>query len=281
MNITKIVAAMTACCMLLTGLSACRIVTEDSGKTEAPAPETSISETSITSATETSASSSSAASDESKESEITISATERPESSATSSAPGYEKIYGEILEAVHEILTKGPGDDIPEGMTGILELYSYVGAEALNQVGYKITDLTGDSVPELIIGSGPEIYALFTVKNGEAFLVTEGWGRSSVCMLSDGRFYTSGSGGAATHIFGRYSLSEDATEIIWDDYYFTDIKDEQTWEIGHYHNKTGDMDKTSSEELAISDEDFAAIETGMQSKVIEMNYQPISFAVAD
>lgn len=280
MKDTKIVTSVIACCMFLSGISACNLVREEKDTAVTSDTETSVATEEPTVKTESSVSQTEETSASGKESDITISGTERPESSATSSVPGYEDIYSGILEAVHEILTKGPGDDIPEGMTGIMELYSYYGAEALNHVGYKITDLTGDSVPELIIGSGPEILDIYTVKDGKAFLTVEGWGRSSVSILSDGKFYTSGSGGAATHIFGRFSISEDASEIIWDDYYFTDIKDEQTWQIGHYHNKTGEMDKSASEELMISDEDFTAIETGMQSKVIEISYQPVSFAVA-
>jgi len=206
--------------------------------------------------------------------------TEPSDTSDTSSASGYGDIYNPILKAAYDVLTKGSGDDIPEGFTGIMEHAMYSShADAVKEVGYKIADLTGDGVPELVIGTGYNIFALYTIKDGKAQLAVEGWGRSTEQMLTDGSFYMSGSAGAAAHIFGRYTLSSDGVTKNWIDCYFTDVKDEQSWEIGIYHNKTGEMDKTKSEELNISMEDLNSIENGYMGKVADLGLQPLSFAV--
>ena len=216
------------------------------------------------------------------ETSVTAESSETSASSEDTSATSasYEEIYSGLLETAYDILTKGPEDDIPEGFTGIMEIYNNFQSEAVNNVGYRIDDVTGDGVPELIIGTNNTILALYTIKDGKEYLAIEGWMRSSEQMLSDGSFYMSGSAGAAAHIFGRYTLSSDGTTKTWSDCYFTDVKDDQTWEIGIYHNKTGDMDKEHSEELHISSEDLTSIEEGYYKKVTELNLKPIAFAVA-
>jgi len=258
---------------------------DTSDTTEASSSETTTEESSETTTTESSpapesSESTEASSDTTASESVESGVTRGSDATSASSAAGYGDIYNPILEAAYDLLTKGPGDDVPEGFTGIMEYAMYSNQQdAVKEVGYKIADLTGDGVPELVIGTGYNIFALYTIKDGKAQLAVEGWGRSTEQMLTDGSFYMSGSAGAATHIFGRYTLSSDGVTKNWIDCYFTDVKDEQSWEIGIYHNKTGEMDKTKSDELKISMEDLNSIENGYMGKVADLGLQPLSFAV--
>ncbi|MBP5654380.1 MAG: hypothetical protein J6X33_02580 [Clostridiales bacterium] len=280
----KIIATVLAGSLALTAC-ACNVVRDETSDTEASvsATETTTAATTTTTAApETSATEETSESSdvsESVESGVTRGADE-PETSETTESLTYEQIYTPILNAAYAVLTGAPGDDIPEGFTGIMEYYQYSSqSDPIKDVGYKIADITSDGVPELIIGLKYDIFAVYTIEDDRATLVIEGWGRSSEQMLNDGSFYNSGSGGASVHIFGRYTLSPDGTTKNWSDCYFTDLKDEQTWEVGIYHNKTGSMDKSVSEELPISMEDLESIEKGYMDKVTELNLQPITFAV--
>ena len=280
---TKIIAVVLAGSMFLAGASACNIITgipEDTAPVTTAAPSTEETTEATTEATAESSSETTSA-ETSETSDPTVSVTERSDETSESSASGYNDIYTSLLVQAYELLRKGPGEvEIPAGMAGIAEIAAYSSdSDPVQLVGFKIEDITGDNVPELILGSGANVFAVYTVKDGEPVVATEGWGRSGVWMLNDGSFYTSGSGGAANYIFGRYTLSSDGTGIEWTDYYFTDLKDEENWEIGLYHNKTGEMNVASSEELTISREDFDAIDKGLQSKVVELNLQPITYGV--
>ncbi|MBO4580549.1 MAG: hypothetical protein J5715_10380 [Clostridiales bacterium] len=292
-NRAKITACVLAGTMFITAASACNIVT---GIPEEQAPETTAAPVTESTESESSAEDTTEATSEditefttsestetSETSDPTVSVTERSDESEETSASsaGYNDIYTGLLVQAYEIIKKGPGEaEIPDGMMGIAEIAAYSpDTDLLKNIGFKIEDITGDNVPELMIGTGVNVLAVYTVKDGEAVVATEGWDRSSVAMLNDGSFYTSGSGGAANYIFGRYTLSEDGSEKVWSDCYFTDLKDEETWEIGLYHNKTGDLDVNTSEELTISRDDFDAIDKGLQSRIVELNLQPISYGV--
>ena len=279
---TKIIACVLAGSMILAGASACNIVTgipENTAPETTAAPSTEETSEATTESTteETTEDTTTEAPETSETSDPTVSVTERSEESeeTSASAAGYNDIYTGLLVQAYELIRKGPGEvDIPDGMAA----YS-ADMDLTQSIGYKIEDITGDNVPELIIGTGVNVLAVYTVKDGEPFVATEGWGRSGVSILNDGSFYTSGSGGASMYIFGRYNLSEDGTRIIWSDYYFTNLKDEETWELGLYHNKTGSLEASESEELTISRDDFDAIDRGLQSKIVELNLQPISYGV--
>ncbi len=171
----------------------------------------------------------------------------------------YDDIYAPILEKLYNvIMAENPDDvDFEDGTVGVWETANWADmkADALADVGYTIEDLNGDGVEELIICSAfagsenedgwtvkaNEILALYTVKDGEPYFVFEGWGRNGYNMMEDGRIYNWGSAGAAYSIYSVNHLSEDATELIVDDYYFTyDDPDGADWySLKHYHNTTG------------------------------------------
>ena len=170
--------------------------------------------------------------------------------------------YKETLDALYENLAAGEGsNDQLAGSAGIMETVHALGREAaLQGTGFAIEDITGDGVPELLVGSmpgsGESVYAVYTIRNGTPAAVLDGWARNGYYALGGGRFYYHGSGGAAYSAFGTCHLSYDGSRIEWEDFYFSDIKDSSAGTIGYFHNTTGIWKKAEAEELFISRDRF-------------------------
>lgn len=182
----------------------------------------------------------------------------------------YEKIFEPILREHYEFLKNGydPYVDIeydPKYVSmGVMEriMYGETG-ELLENIGYFIKDLNNDGVPELMIGENADydgtgeksyVYSCFGVKDDEPVLLFEGWARSTNSWLGGDRFYYFGSNGAMSSIFGSFHLNDNGTDIIWEDYYFSD--DKPSGGLGLYHNTSGIFDASVSDELNISEDDF-------------------------
>lgn len=203
------------------------------------------------------------------------------------------QIYGDILDHLYEVMTNGDENyEAQDGENGILEVLLWMDSrDALDSVGYTIQDISGDGIPELLLGAvkdtdgdkawGSNIYAVYTCVDGAPSLSFEGWARSSYQYIGDGAFYYYGSGGAMYSIFGTYTISEDGTALDCNDYYFTYEKDESLEEIGFYHNTSGEWDKSVSEELDITADEFWKIEEGLENQVDKIEMTPFSQYTAE
>ncbi len=189
-------------------------------------------------------------------------------------AHDYTKVYSRVLEAYLRLIKNG-GEGEFEGSAGVSEMVMGLETEeALSAVGYIIQDISGDDIPELLIGEyaeedssfGTMIYALYNCTNGVPECVFEGYYRNAYHWMGDGMFTYSGSGGAIYSMFGTAALSKDGTALEWQDYYFTYEKDENFEEIGCYHNTTGEDNPVDSEELDISLDEFWDIEAQILGK---------------
>lgn len=181
----------------------------------------------------------------------------------------YEACYAPVFDEVLGVVTDGY--DFEKNYSyvsdGLMEKCMYPGDGDLSEtVGYVLDDISGDGIPELIIGCDEDysslgaqsyIYSVFSLQNDKPLRVFDGWARSSYRWMGDDHFYYCGSGGASITLFGKNHLSKDGTEIIWDDFYFSDEK--ENGEIGLYHNTTGIFDAKESEELSIPDSEFYAL----------------------
>lgn len=144
-------------------------------------------------------------------------------------------------------------------------------------LGYVAQDLSGDGVPELVIGFMPDYsiwqYAIYTLADGRPQLVF-GDESGSLGYLGNGLFHyvvnlPTGMG------LGTVSLSQDGTQILWEDFYFTldDIFDGGV--VAIYHNTTGSLDLTESELTDWTMEYFYAWEPEYE------NLPMIPFSAAD
>lgn len=192
-------------------------------------------------------------------------------SGVASAAVDAEKIYNSVIEQKMDLIIHANDDDysVEEGI-GIWEVANGLGSDkALERVGYLIRDISGDGIPELLIGlinddqespgycKGNQIFMIYTIANNEPVLVTEGWARSMSCTLPGNQFFYNGSSGAQVSLTGKYSLSHDGQSLTWSDFYFT-YPDENSEDISvnFYSNKTGDADPETSTKLEMDYDGF-------------------------
>lgn len=195
----------------------------------------------------------------------------------------YSEVYSEVIEQFRNVIYNTDEDySAGEGENGVAEYVMNFGTESAGYIGYAIEDISGDGIPELVIGlindvqtgGGYEILAVYTCVDGKPQYVFEGWARSAYFIMADNKLFYSGSGGAMYAIFGIFKLKEDGTELECESYYFTSEKDESYEEIGYYTNTTGEMDKSVSEE--ISEEDFWNFYAGLEDCFSTIEFTPFS-----
>ena len=179
-------------------------------------------------------------------------------------------LYDEILNSACALLLDPDDHEAAEGEKGIWEVATcYEPFDALNSVGYVIQDISGDGIPELLIGYIAEdeteqrsrsIYAMYTLIDNVPYLTFEGWFRSTYYYLEDGSIFNIGSDGAGCSLFGMYEISSDGTELDCFDFYFSHEKENAAFEVEYYRNQYGVLSPDDSEKLEISDELFWQIE---------------------
>jgi len=200
-----------------------------------------------------------------------------------------DEIYSEIIGKYYKLITTYSEDWLAsDGEIGVLERITMLDTnDALETIGYTIQDISGDEIPELIIAAvsdnagskffGTDLLAVYTIADGAPKLSFEGWSRNNYTLLENNTLLNKGSNGAMYSVFGTYTLSEDGTALITNEYYFTCEKDETFEEIGIYYNTTGEWDKSASKELDISIDEFWEIYRGLaEGSVLSLELIPFS-----
>ena len=198
----------------------------------------------------------------------------------------YADLYIGVMNDLYNFIL-GSGEAMGwGGEIGIEEaLYGNHGEESLNTVGYAIRDISGDGIPELLIGGMPDpeypefkntLYALYSVVEGEPICLFEGSARNAFFMMRDGLFLYQGSGGAMYSIVATYGISADGSDLFCKDYYFTHEKDGNFEDIRIYHNTTGDWDPSVSEETDLDPDGFWQIYDELAAQLADPGLAPIS-----
>lgn len=203
-------------------------------------------------------------------------------------ATDYMRVYGEVLDGYYNLIAYCSEEYDPrEGETGVLEAIRGKGNhEALDSVGYALQDISGDGIPELLIGAvterensisyGNEIFAAYSCVENIPRLSFEGIARSSYRFTGEGNFFYQGSNGAMYSIFGTYTISPDGRFLSCNDYYFTYEKDESFQEIGYYHNTSGKWDKSVSKELGLTGDQFWQMASDLEQQIHNVELIPFS-----
>ncbi len=193
----------------------------------------------------------------------------------------YEPVFTEILDIINYGYNIDSEYDYASG--SLTEHINYGGMkDPLNEVGYRLEDISGDGVPELLVGYdadylnyGGESYitGIYSIKDGKPYVAYAGGTKGSCQRLDDTHFYSSLSGGVSLTVFGEFHLSNDGCDMVWDGCYFTDEKEDGS--IGFYYNKTGVIDADLSEEMENGDEIFGEIMGDLAYNCIRIEWTPI------
>ena len=112
------------------------------------------------------------------------------------------------------------------------------GIDPLENVGYVLTDLNEDGVPELVFGEMPEaemlegiVYELLTLRGGQPVSVIRGWERYRVALMYDEQT-------------DRYGYYAEGSSSAFDSVYETGLasKDMEAWDEPHVLEANSDMD---------------------------------------
>lgn len=200
----------------------------------------------------------------------------------------YEALYEPVFSEILEIIDYGYNMDreYTYASGNLTDAIDYGSVDKpLDEIGYRLEDMSGDGIPELLIGydadylhNGGESYisGVYTIKDGKPFTAYAGSARSSCQRMDDTHFFSSYSGGTSFTVMGMNHLSYDGTEIVWDDCYFTDEKNDGT--VGYYHNKTGVVDSSKADEM--SEEIFIEIIDDCEYNCIKIEWIPIGKCAA-
>jgi len=195
----------------------------------------------------------------------------------------YMEYYRSTIDSLFNVASGNYDENnIPLGATALYEgnLYGETNI-MLQKAGFTLSDINGDNIPELLVGSivpedaantGTTVYALYTVSEEKVKLVFESASKNSYSVLDDGTIFYQGSGGAIYSIFGLYDLSSNAETISCRDYWFTYEKDGNFDDIRCWHNTAGEMDPSISEELTISHDEFWQMQRDFagQAKIFDL-----------
>ena len=190
-------------------------------------------------------------------------------------------LYGRLLDGFYDILRGGDSAFVEEcgGAVGVREVVSLLGSRAaLYQVGYAVRDITGDGIPELLVGLikdgqdfGTTILAVYTSPGVRPVCALEGWARNHFLLMDGGRFLQEGSNGAMSSSFGEYTLSADGRQFSCESFYFTAESPSEPGEIEVYYNTTGAFDPRQSEKLDMTSEAFLRLQTELEGGVRYVN----------
>lgn len=172
----------------------------------------------------------------------------------------YENYYKEILDNYYIALS---GKENMEQVSNLLinYLYTYVETEENNcllDVGYYISDIDGNGIPELLIGNLSDdtflkdmAFELYTLVDDKPELIFSGWERNRYYLYNNGKIANEGSSGAAYSDWYILEIAEDGKTLNVIEGVRTDTPDLNDYStINWYFTKDLDYDCTNDEIIA-------------------------------
>ncbi len=168
-----------------------------------------------------------------REPEITTTATTTVSTTAPKAEPKEESaseidpLYREIIERYRNAAEQQPDDAdlLEQDLSPMLSLC--YGEDALENIGWLVTDLDGNSSNELVLGTilGEEsalhlLFAVYTIYGGQRKEIFVSQYRDRLYSCTGRMFLETGSGGAANSLWMKYGL--DGTGFAFIDGVYTD-----------------------------------------------------------
>ena len=189
----------------------------------------------------------------------------------------YAQQYAPIMESAYAFVLKN-GEE-KEGFNSLAEVKQFNGAQKAGElIGYTLQDISGDGVPELILGYADkkqgqgayssEIYAVYTLENGKPQLKFEAWFKDRLRLLKDNTLFMQGTSGAAESYTGRFALAGTKKKCL--DFFFTKPDEQNPGQIIVYHNQNGISDPKQSEKSSVSLEELGDMGS-------DFSFEPVEF----
>lgn len=171
----------------------------------------------------------------------------------------YAQQYAPIMESAYAFVLKN-GEE-KEGFNSLAEVKQFNGAQKAGDIiGYTLQDISGDGVPELILGYADakkgqgsyssEIYAIYTLVDGKPQLQFEAWFKDRLRLLKGKTLFMQGTSGAVESYTGRFALEGTKKKCL--DFFFTKPDEHNPQQIIVYHNQNGTSDPKQSEKASVT-----------------------------
>ena len=188
----------------------------------------------------------------------------------------YAQQYAPIMESAYAFVVKN-GEE-KEGFASLAEVKQFNGAQKAGElIGYTMQDISGDGIPELILGYADknqgqgsyssEIYAIYTLENGKPQLKFEAWFKDRLRLLKDNKLFMQGTSGAAESYTGRFALEGTKKKCL--DFFFTKPDEQDPGQIIVYHNQNGTRDPKQSEKSPITLEELGDMGSDFSFESVE------------
>lgn len=196
--------------------------------------------------------------------------------------------YDQLLARYYNLISNRPKDwDPRDGEVGVWEVArSKTRSEALSSIGYAVRDISGDGIPELIIGEmiapgaeGPRshIYSIYTLVNGKPKNTIDASARNNWHLMEYNKLLNQGSGGASLFIFSTNKLTQDGTSTVCSNNYFSHWTGEGgAQNVNFWHNTTGECETSKAERMNISEDAFWKILSDLSAKTVDAGLTPFS-----
>lgn len=190
----------------------------------------------------------------------------------------YVSMYDDLLDTYSAVL-HGAKIATEEGFDKTKEVLDFTDIyDKPSYVGYWIEDVSGDDVPELIIGPRiqlddsswllSEVFAVYTIQEEEPKLLFEAQGPESYDRLNNNRFLYMTTEPDGKTCFGVFTL--DGQTKKWEEFVFTEDREH------FYTNTTGEMDISSSTLSDYSFEEYMQRPMNLIQENGDFSYIPFS-----
>lgn len=209
---------------------------------------------------------------------------------------GLLNFYSDFLDGTEELSEEEMNYECRNALFDIKSRYA-AEEDAGSKIGYCIKDISGDGVPELLIGltsewqpepfwgGGANILSVYTCVDGAPRFVFGGWSRNHYWLMDDNSFYHCDYNGSYTWYI-KYRLAEDGTNLGLVDcwmadsaYTHSEIDDEGKsvdvidWKICYSNT---DRQFTQADLTDMSYDDLMAEVEKMKARVVEPEMTPFA-----
>ena len=184
----------------------------------------------------------------------------------------YDDVYADVLDSFSRLIDSDETEF--EGVAGVREALN-----AGKTVGYEIRDISGDGIPELIIGAtvenaetekkSTEIYAAYTCLNGKPFFAFEGSARSCYKLTANGELFYYGSEGAMSTSFGLFVPAQDGATLNCREFRFSKENESNPANCDYYYNTDGSYDTEKSEKISVTADEFNEMMLKLEAETTE------------